>query len=226
MGFSRQEYWIGLPFSSPGDVPHPGIKPASPASAGRFSTTEPTGKSYSLKLTQKKKKNFKPNNWRLFASSCPPNAQRFWDVLFFFLNTFLFYTNHVFSLLKMNPSLHRYLANPHLWTAPLQSTSAVSRSLMDITMSMLPTLNSPFQNQLQSLLASLPPNAPLSYPPTSLKNQVLWYLNSSTLSQNHITVWLRSFLYTPASFRRRQWHPIPVYSCLENPTRSLVSCSP
>jgi len=33
MGFSRQEYWIGLPFSSPGDLPHPGIKPASPASA-------------------------------------------------------------------------------------------------------------------------------------------------------------------------------------------------
>ena len=29
MGFSRWEYWIGLPFSSPGDLPHPGIKPSS-----------------------------------------------------------------------------------------------------------------------------------------------------------------------------------------------------
>ena len=29
MGFSRQEYWSGLPFSSPGDLPDPGIKPAS-----------------------------------------------------------------------------------------------------------------------------------------------------------------------------------------------------
>ena len=29
MGFSRQEYWSGLPFPSPGDLPHPGIKPAS-----------------------------------------------------------------------------------------------------------------------------------------------------------------------------------------------------
>ena len=29
MGFSRQEYWSGLPFPSPGDVPHVGIKPAS-----------------------------------------------------------------------------------------------------------------------------------------------------------------------------------------------------
>ena len=36
MGFSRQEYWSGLPFPSPGDLPDPGIKPGSPAlQAGR-----------------------------------------------------------------------------------------------------------------------------------------------------------------------------------------------
>ena len=31
MGFSRQEYWSGLPFPSPGDLPNPGVKPGSPA---------------------------------------------------------------------------------------------------------------------------------------------------------------------------------------------------
>ena len=31
MGFSRQEYWSGLPFPSPGDLPDPGIKPGSAA---------------------------------------------------------------------------------------------------------------------------------------------------------------------------------------------------
>ena len=31
MGFSRQEYWSELPFSSPGDLPNPGIEPGSPA---------------------------------------------------------------------------------------------------------------------------------------------------------------------------------------------------
>ena len=31
MGFSRQEYWSGLPFPSPGALPNPGIKPRSPA---------------------------------------------------------------------------------------------------------------------------------------------------------------------------------------------------
>ena len=40
MGFSRQEYWGGLPFPSPADLPHPGIEPTSPAMAGRFFTTE------------------------------------------------------------------------------------------------------------------------------------------------------------------------------------------
>ena len=31
VGFSRQEYWNGLPFPPPGDLPNPGIKPVSPA---------------------------------------------------------------------------------------------------------------------------------------------------------------------------------------------------
>ena len=36
MGFPRQKYWNRLPFPSPGDLPDPGIEPASPALAGRF----------------------------------------------------------------------------------------------------------------------------------------------------------------------------------------------
>ena len=44
MGFPRQEYWSGLPFPSPEDLPDPRIKPVSPALAGRFFTTEPLGK--------------------------------------------------------------------------------------------------------------------------------------------------------------------------------------
>ena len=47
MGFSRQEYWRGLPFPSPGDLPDPGIEPMYPASsalAGGFFTTVPPGK--------------------------------------------------------------------------------------------------------------------------------------------------------------------------------------
>ena len=43
-GFPRQEYWSGLPFTSPGDLPDPGIEPASPALAGGFFTTESLGK--------------------------------------------------------------------------------------------------------------------------------------------------------------------------------------
>ena len=44
MGFSRQEFWSGLPFPLPGDLPDPGIELTSPALTGRFFTTEPPGK--------------------------------------------------------------------------------------------------------------------------------------------------------------------------------------
>ena len=44
MGFFRQEYWNGLPFPSPGNLPRSGIKPVFSALAGRFFTTESPGK--------------------------------------------------------------------------------------------------------------------------------------------------------------------------------------
>ena len=44
MGFSRQGYWSEWLFPSAGDLPDPGIKPASSTLAGGFSTTEPPGK--------------------------------------------------------------------------------------------------------------------------------------------------------------------------------------
>ena len=50
-GFSWQEYWSRLPFPPPGDLPNPGIKPASPESPalpGRLFTTEPPWKSHIL----------------------------------------------------------------------------------------------------------------------------------------------------------------------------------
>ena len=44
MGFSRQEYWGGLPFPFPGDLLHPGIKPRSPTMQADSSLSEPAGR--------------------------------------------------------------------------------------------------------------------------------------------------------------------------------------
>ena len=58
-GLFRQEYWSGLPFPTPGDLPNPGTEPASPVSparAGGFFTTEPPGKP------------FKPSTLRQFVT--------------------------------------------------------------------------------------------------------------------------------------------------------------
>ena len=45
MGFPQQEYWSGLPFPSPGDIPNPGMEPASPALQADSLLSEPPGKS-------------------------------------------------------------------------------------------------------------------------------------------------------------------------------------
>ena len=50
LGFSRQEYWSGLPFPSPGDLPNPGIEPRSPALQADALSSEPPGKPF-LKVT-------------------------------------------------------------------------------------------------------------------------------------------------------------------------------
>ena len=49
MGFSRQEYWSGLPFPSPGDLPNPGIESRSPALQIDSLPSEPSGSNKTLK---------------------------------------------------------------------------------------------------------------------------------------------------------------------------------
>ena len=51
MGFTRQEYWSGLPFPSPGDLPNPGIEPRSPALQADALTSEPPGRPENPSIT-------------------------------------------------------------------------------------------------------------------------------------------------------------------------------
>ena len=53
MEFSRQKYWNGLPFPSPGDLPNPGIKPKSPALRADSLAAELSGKPLKIKTTVK-----------------------------------------------------------------------------------------------------------------------------------------------------------------------------
>ena len=48
LGFSRQEYWCGLPCPLPGVLPDSGTEPTSPALAGRFFTSKPPGKPFTV----------------------------------------------------------------------------------------------------------------------------------------------------------------------------------
>ena len=54
-GIFQAEYWSGLPFPSPGNLPDRGMEPTSPALAGGFFTAEPPGKSVELLESSLKK---------------------------------------------------------------------------------------------------------------------------------------------------------------------------
>ena len=54
MRFSRQEYWSGFPFPSPGDLPDPGIKPRSPALQADALTSEPPGRTQGKEVLEVK----------------------------------------------------------------------------------------------------------------------------------------------------------------------------
>ena len=107
MGFSRQEYWSGLPFPSPGDLPYPGIKPAfllSPALAGGFFTASTTWEANVVmiiviwKILDRNIFQFLPlMTWVL---QCPPCVLYFW----FPASGFLVFFSHVTALSSYTPA--------------------------------------------------------------------------------------------------------------------------
>ena len=83
MGFPRQEHWSGWLFLSPGDLPDPGIEPASPASAGRFFTPVPPGKPFWDGQRQLWIRGSAGRPWPYFAAGCSMVSvwERLWELL-------------------------------------------------------------------------------------------------------------------------------------------------
>ena len=63
-GFSRQEYWSGLPFPSPGDLPDPGIEPRSPTLQADALTSAPPGKPLNTRIQSRRKPPIETQNFR------------------------------------------------------------------------------------------------------------------------------------------------------------------
>ena len=87
MEFSRQEYWSGLPFPSPWDLPDPGIEPGSPALRADTLPSEPPGKSIALQTTFEKRpieSGFQTDG-KTFSSSHNKMKHKLnvhWDIIF------------------------------------------------------------------------------------------------------------------------------------------------
>ena len=80
MGFSRQEYWSGLPFPPLGDLSDPGIELESSALAGGFFTTEPLGKHLELTGTHTKLCNILPIGYQRILISTAPSGYCKWSL--------------------------------------------------------------------------------------------------------------------------------------------------
>ena len=70
MEFSRQEYWSGLPFPSPGDLPDPGIEPRSPTFQADALTSVPPGKPLNTRIQSLRKPSIRSDpiethNWSI-----------------------------------------------------------------------------------------------------------------------------------------------------------------
>ena len=83
MEFSRKEYWNGLPFPPPGDLPDPGIEPISPALQVDSFTTEPPGKPfYPVRRNKLKKKKRNTECWHQWECKIvQPHFCAIWDFL-------------------------------------------------------------------------------------------------------------------------------------------------
>ena len=118
IGFSRQEYWSGLPFLPPGDLPNPGIEPKSltpPVLAGRFFTTSATWKvlHYIMKVKVKSL-----SCVRLFATS--------WTLAYQAPLSMGFFRQEYWSGLPCNQELAHVSGRPailRLWPVPNGSYS-------------------------------------------------------------------------------------------------------
>ena len=76
MGFSRQEYWSGVPLPSPGDLPDPRVKPGPPSLQADALPSEPPGKHREPGLIQKLLSRLNPNSYRYPKGK--PDVSRSW----------------------------------------------------------------------------------------------------------------------------------------------------
>ena len=104
MEFSRQEYWTGLPFPSPGDLPDPGIEPRSPALQANALPSEPQGS---------------PNLY--FSISLLLGTVL---LCWIFLRPFLSFQRHINSLSR---SHSRYVGLSYNWQLQIQGQASLSQ---------------------------------------------------------------------------------------------------
>ena len=118
MEFFRQEYWSEWPFPTSGDLPNPGIKPASlasPALAGRFFTAAPPGKPCGTGESMKEQV------WVSYQQETLSTSLQTWNFIFSFALGHMFLSISHYTSVELQP---RFRASPLPITNPCSSSLA------------------------------------------------------------------------------------------------------
>ena len=119
MGFSRQEYWSGLPFPSPGDLPNPGIEPRPPVLQAEALTSEPPGKPIAQRYCKK---------WLGLLSKNVPDRVEGCGSYLVFVNSFAFISRFtLFVVVRLLSPFHLF-CNPLDCTLPGSSVHGISQA--------------------------------------------------------------------------------------------------
>ena len=108
MGFPRQEYWNGLSFPSPGDLPNPGIKPSSPAlQAGSLPLSQQGSPClylpcYQIQHSAKKQGILSLSHWKVLSLSVY-NLHHFqqWSIFYYHYSRLLYWTESLCATWKV-----------------------------------------------------------------------------------------------------------------------------
>ena len=123
--FSRQGYWSGLPFPSPGDLPNPGIEPRSPALQADSLPTELQGKPSDCANTSDNRTNYCTMLIFLFFKKAFIYLLSLW--FFFFYNMSIKWLAHLFFKWSINPTPipPNILPKVHCLSVPMEMSSSL-----------------------------------------------------------------------------------------------------
>ena len=208
MGFSRQEYWSGLPFPPPGDLPDPGINPSSTVLVGKFFTNS------KIKVVHWEAVDFKPQhtpvgfawtsrfnpsllfNLQVVSDSLPPQdcGTPGFPVLYYLLEFVQIHVSWVTDAISISSSVSLFScpqSSPASWSFPVSQLFLSDSQSICASASFLPmNIQGWFPLGLTGMISLWSNGLSRVFPNTTIWKHQFFSAQPSLWSNAHIWTWL------------------------------------